>query len=434
MKILWPISIGAAFFLGYSMNFTTKPDQNKKSQIIEQPNLNDSEIQNKAIIQLKKTTKLEKINAVVMVKPDLNNLLADLENLLDGNQFSFDMASIAQAYMLIENLTEDELLTTLSLMNGKLNKANNGELLTLLLGRLATFDPLRTANFIEDNIVSPQAKMTAMMSVISSWIKDDPTSAYNWYIDPTNSFSSDSNFSSIGFLAIFKGLASHDIDDAFTKLSELNYSATKIRMAAMGISQAIESKEDFIQFIQRSDELDDKSIKGSFISSWVLKNPLETVEWSESILDEAQQRKMQSTIFMNWTSTEPAKAADWFIGTANDSEKGSHATKIIDMWGRREPNAALAWLDQQAGFDTQKSIAKLLNSSAYMNTKFTIDNLDRLTSDKAKTKISYRIYQALQRSSSTKAAEFLSSSPYQEEIEKKQVILDKYKKEKVSPN
>jgi len=429
MKVLWFVSVGAAFFLGYSINATTKQNNNKASQIVEKPKLIATDITNEDITLLKEPTKLENVKTTTKKLPDLHSLLNDLENLLDGGQFSFDMAAIAQAYKLIENLTEDEILSTLNLMSGKLNKPKNVELLSLLVGRLASFEPLKAASFIEGNIDSPQAKMAAMLSMISSWVKDDPASAYYWYVDPNNSYTSRSSFSSVGLLAIFKGLASQDVNDALTKLSELESAGVTVRIAATGIGQSIEHKEDFIQIIERYNELGNQNIKDSLISSWVLKSPSETIEWSETIEDKIQQKKMQSTIFMNWTATEPESAADWYIGTANEFEKESHATKIINMWAMREPYAALEWLDQQTSFDTQKSLAKLLKSSTYTNTNFAINNLNRLTTDKSKTDISYRIYQALERNSPTKAAEFLSSSPYQEEIEKRQMTINNYKKE-----
>jgi len=274
--------------------------------------------------------------------------------------------------------------------------------------------------------------MKAMMSVISSWAKDDPISAYYWYVDPNNSYASDNTFSSVGLLSIFNGLATQDTNDAFTKLTELDSSGLSTRMAAMGVSQAIENKEDFIQFIERSDELDNKNIKDSFISSWVLKNPAEVIEWSETIVEKEQQKKMQSTIFMNWSQAEATNAANWYIGTASESEseKQSNTTKIIKMWGMSEPNAALNWLDQQTSFDTQKPMVELLNSTTYFNTKFAIKNLDRLTSDKDKLNVSYGIYQSLERNSIKKAADFLLSSPYKEEIEKKKINFDNYMKKK----
>jgi hypothetical protein len=434
IKVLWLVTIGAAFVLGYTINSTTVPNQNSTSQIVEQTKLKDSNTQTENNVPLKVSTKREKSNATVMIKTDLNKLRNNLENLLSGGQFSLDMASIAQAYNLIESLTEDELLTTLNLMKGNLNKPSNLQILSLLAGRLATFDPLKAANFIDDNINSPQAKMTAMMSVISSWGKKDPISAYYWYIDPNNSYASENTFSSMGLLSIFNGLAANDINDAYTKLTELDISGVNTRMAAMGISQTLESKVDFIQFIVRSDELDNINIKDSIISSWVLKNPLETIEWSESIAEKEKQQKVQSTIYLNWSSAEPRNAANWYIETASESEKQLKATKIIDMWGMREPSAALEWLDQQTGFDTQKSIIKLLDSSAYLNTQFAVDNLQRLTSDKAKADVSYRIYQSLMRSSTKKAAEFLSSSPYTKEVEKKKMNFDKYMEKKSTAN
>jgi len=44
--------------------------------------------------------------------------------------------------------------------------------------------------------------------------------------------------------------------------------------------------------------------------------------------------------------------------------------------------------------------------------------------------VSYGIYQSLERNSIKKAADFLLSSPYKEEIEKKKINFDNYMKKK----
>lgn len=431
--ILWLVSVGAAFSLGYLISPAVKPSQAKSSLLIEQPKITDSNAQAKVNTSLIETTKQNKLTLAVLIKPDLNILVDDLKGLLGGGQFSLDMASIAKAYGLIENLTKDELLTTLSLMKGELSKQRNIQLLSLLTGRLATLDPIEAVNFIEKNIDAPQIKVTAMMSALSSWVKDDPVSAYYWYLDSNNNHDSSDAFSSVGLLSIFNGLASQDANDAFDKLTELDSSGRGTMMAVMGFSQSLEHKEDFMQFIQRSGELDNPQIKSAILRSWVLKNPSDTIEWSDSITEKKQQKKIQSDIFTAWSTTEPTSAANWYIEKANESEKQSYATKIIEMWSMNDPSAALTWLDQQTAFDIQKPIVKLLNSSTYSNPKFAVDNLERLTSAKDKADISFSIYQSLERSSIAKAAEFLASSPYKKEVEKQQKISEKYKRENGFP-
>jgi len=425
IKVLWVISVSAAFFLGFAISSRTT--LNNTSQLIEQPKINNNNIQAKENIQLSSMVKLKKSSTAVLDKPDLNVLVDNLTSLLGSGQFSLDMASIAEAYGLIENLTEDELMATLNLVKGDLSKPNNMQLLSLLTGRLATFDPLKAVDFIEKNVAAPQAKMTAMMSALSSWVKNDPESAYYWYIDPNNGHDSNNMFSSMGLLSIFNGLASKNANGAFDKLAELDRAGRDTMMAAMGFSQSLKNKEDFVQFIERSDELDNIKIKKSIISSWVLKNPLETIEWSDSIEEQGERKKLQETIFTTWSSIEPTNAANWYIEKTNESDKESRAANIIQMWSMKDPNAALSWLDQQATFDTQKTTVKLLNSSTYSNPKFAIDNLDRLTSTKDKADVSFSIYQSLARSSSKKAEAFLASSPYKKEIAKQQQTFEKYR-------
>jgi len=431
-KVLWAISMGAAFFCGYFVNSTSisnlNSNQHNESSIIKQPVFKGSEIKVKDNVQLREVTQLEKVNVPVATEIDLNILIDDLKKLLDGEGFTFDMSSIAEAYGLIENLTEDELLTTLHLMKGELNKTKNITLLSLLTGQLATFDPIKTLSFIEEYIDIPQAKKSAVVTTLSKWAKEDPESAYYWYINPNNDLELNNQVASVGLFSIFNGLALRDANSAFDKLTELDSSNRNTRMAIVGFSQSLENKDDFIQFIERSEQLDNPQIKASIITTWVSKNPLESIEWSDSIQEQEQQQKMQSSIFKTWSNAEPTDAANWYIEKADESEKQSYATQIIRRWGMKDPNAALTWLDQQTTFDTQKSVAKLLSSSSYQNPQFTIDNIERLTNDKDKADMSFKIYSSLERSSTKKAAEFLTSSPYKEEIVKQQQRREMYRK------
>jgi len=429
MKVLWLASIGVAFFLGYSVrSTTTNINEHNTSALIELPKQKQSGNQTEESNQSAQAIKIEKTNPTV--KPELNNLLSDLRALLGGGHISMDMAATAQAYGLIENLTADELLEALSLMKGKLHKANNIQLLPLLIGRLAIFDPIKAVSFIEDNINAPQAKMTSMMSVLSSWVKEDPLSAYDWYINPSNGYTSGGMMQSVGHLTIFNGLAMSDANDAFAKLVELESSGGNTLMATIGFSQALENKEDFIKFIELSEQLDNFTVRENIVSSWVQKQPLETVEWLESIEDLEQQKKLKSAVFTTWSSAEPENAADWYVGQASENEKQFYAAKVVNNWAMRDPNEALNWLEQQTTFDTQTSTVKLLSSSTFSNPNFAVDNLELLSNDKDKTSVSLDIYRALERSSTNKAADFLASSPYKNEIEIKLERIGNHNKEK----
>lgn len=429
-KVLWIVSVGTAFLLGYSSNHLVISEQTTPHRLFEQSKVEDNAAQLKEYPNFKKVNKVENLTTPSIEKPDLNKLVVDLKGLLGGRKIYLDMASIAKAYFLIENLNKEELLHTLNLMKDELIKPNNMQILSLLIGQFASFDPIEATRFIDEFIDSPQANTAAMMSVLSSWVKEDPVSAYYWYVDPNNDHDSNGIFSSFELLSIFNGLAARDVNGAFDKLTELDSAGKDINMAVMGFSQSIENKEDFIQFIGRSDELDNPNVKNSLISSWVSKSPSEVIEWSEAIEDQKQQNKMQSTIFTTWSSVEPENAANWYIEKASADEKQSHANKIIQMWSMSAPNAALTWLDQQTTFDTQESITELLTSSTYSNPKFAMDNLERLTNDKDKANISFSIYQSLERISTKKAQEFITSSPYKNDIIEKQQKIEKYNKKR----
>lgn len=429
-KVLWPVSLGIAFLLGYSYKQPEGHHQNSTSLP-----LNSFEEPNGKLALLKNTERKNIISnneavAIEAVKLSLESTIDALKNLVGGRHFAVDMASLVKAYGLIEKLTEEELTTALILMGAELNNPSNTQLLSMLISRLAVIDPTKTFALIDEYIKAPQAKNHAMRSAVSSWAKEDPESAYYWYIDLNNDEYTKGTFSSMGIHAIFVGLASKDVNDAFNKLSEIENTGTKIHLAAQGFSQSLNNKEEYIEFIERSEELDNLKIKYSLVRNWAQKSPLEVIEWSDTLEESKQQEKLQETIFRAWSSTAPQTAANWYIEKADESNKQSQASNIILSWGMQDPKAALNWLDEQSNFDTQSTIVQLFNRTTYSDPDFVIDNFERLNNDKDKGNTSFYIYQSLERSSPKKAAEFLSASPFKKEIIKQQRMMEKYQKER----
>ena len=441
LLLLWVSSFGMAFILGYQLKSITLERNTQAGANIENlPSQNVFDIKSSR-------SEMSRSTSLTSVQPQANNLnqksatssplgpkeiFVRIKSLLADNNMSMDMSSIAQSYLLVKDFTEQELLDTLALLQADLDQPNNLMPVLLILERYAELNAENAIAFIEDNISSPQVKMAASASVISTWSKQDPLAAYDWYnrTQENNSRGGLYDSNSAGLLAIFNSLASRDLDDALEKLADISTDRTSMYMAVTGITGALVNKEDFINVIEKSSQFDDNNIKETIIASWVMKNPQETVDWLDSIDEPQEQERLREDVLANWIMSNPQDAVSWYMSKADESNKQTYADNIVYNWGSYDPDTTLNWLDQQSGIDQGKSTKALLESSVFTNPNFAIDHLKLLNNDKDKADISLSIYMALEHENKQKAAEFLTLSPYREQLEDE---IKKYQQEQQGP-
>ena len=416
----WVLSTGLAFYVGYSIK-----GSNSESSIKEAAEPADKNIDGQRTISTDKLDTPQKnqrrINTSSVNRTPVNVVLADLKALLgESGMMTMDMSSLAESYNLVKNLNEDELLEALHQMQSNLNIPSNMMPLMLILGQYANINPLNAMAFYENNITSPQTKMVALSGILSSWAKNDPEGAYEWYQDKGSKDSSGGMMggSSFSLVYIFQGLAKKDLNSTIEKLKSLGSSGFKTQMAASGIASSLRAKEDFVEFIEKTKDLDNAQIRNSVLQNWVLRNPSETVEWVDSLEDAGEQKKYTEQVLSGWMMTNPKEAADWYFEKSADKDKQASADKIIQQWSYSNPKAAMDWIDSQDGLDSQKSIKEIFDSASFSNPDFVVENLDRLSDEKAKKKVSQRVYKQLLQQNKKKAEEFFESSPFKDELTK----------------
>ncbi|WP_281558431.1 hypothetical protein [Thalassomonas sp. RHCl1] len=426
---LWPASLALAFLLGYQLS--PAPQSQTSGQ---QPTFAQSRVQSNTATQLAGNNE-QSVSTALVVKQtaspsapapaEVKDSLVQIKSLLGDGNMLMDMEGIAQSYLLVQTFSEQDVLESLSLLKNELEQANNMMPLMLILGRYAELNPQQAIAFTEDNISSSQTKMAAMASVIGAWSKQDPQGAYNWYLNSQENNPNQGAFSanSAGLMAIFNGLANQDLDDAISKLADISGHKNNTMMAVSGITSAFTDKEQFAHFLEQTKALDDRRIQSSVLSTWTMKNPQDTVAWLDNIENEEDKKALQQEVLGSWMFTQPLAAASWYISQADEQDKQSASEQIISQWGRNDPSATLNWLEQQVDIDNETSAKILLETSVYEHPDFVIEHLERLSDDKDKQQLSFNIYQALERESEQKAANFLASSPYRESLENQ---IDEY--------
>ena len=110
-----------------------------------------------------------RISSAKDVRLPVSVVMADLKALLgNSGMMAMDMASYAESYNVVKDLTEEELIEALDLLQADARKS--GLLLMplmFLLGKYAAeYDPNNAIAFYEHNITSPQGKMMALSDFI----------------------------------------------------------------------------------------------------------------------------------------------------------------------------------------------------------------------------------------------------------------------------
>lgn len=421
VTILWGLSIGVAFVLGAL-------SQNYNSKNLEQKNVgNISLTVKKESTRQADTAKAKSTNeqgsdytfidATPVKKTQAADIAKQLEKVLSGGYLSANYESIAQAYLLVENLSEKELINVFNELTTSQHNDRKINIISLILSRLSLSNPVEALALIESSDLSVQSNTIAMSAIIASWAKTEPLSTFDWYMNNNNStFEGMTKTSSLA--SIFYGLANKDKVAAFDKLIELSndYEQT---MAITGLSLTLETAKEYETFLSYSSELDDKSVKQKLLRTWGRKNPKEAISWTEQLENLEEKYSSQQAIYSSWSYSSPREAADWFINTANDDDrKSALVSKVIDSWATHNPNSAMEWLEMQPNINAEKHKAELLAQSVYANTEFAIEHLPSLSNEKNKLELSSNIYRHLIRNNDDNAENFLSSSEYKEELKK----------------
>ena len=418
---IWALSLGLTFYAGLKFNTSQTVTESSSTK-------NDKSATDKAKTGLNSSSNGAEgseprrlSGKSVKSKVPVNIVLADVKALLGGaGMMGMDMAALAESYNLIKNLDEDDLNEALNQLQGNINHQSNMMPLMLILGRYAELNPTNAMAFYENKITSPQAKMLALNGIVSSWAKNDPDAAYDWYKNTDNDNSSGGIMGgkTISLVYIFQGLAKKDLDGTIEKLKNLGGDQFKMQMAASGIASSLKEKSDFVEFMEKTSDVENSNIRSSVIQNWVMRSPEEAVDWLDNLEDKKQKKDISEKVLNSWMMTNPEKASEWYIAQIDEKDKQKSVEKIVRTWGMTNPQAGIEWLDKQEGINKDKAYKKALSSAVFSNPVYVADNIDKLNKEEDKKEISVQVYQQLKSVNKEKAQEFFEKSSFQEDLKK----------------
>lgn len=429
LAISWMLSVGIAFTLGYSLNSNPakaiKITQKTHKEFVSVANsLNPSDTSAKTIEHLSTQSKPALSHKK---KLTTQKLLSELKLLLKQEDIFFRIESLVSAYQLLDELSESELKYALESLQEDINSPQSTVALSILIGKYARINPEASIDFVSANITNNESNMVAMVTILENWSQNAPDKAFEWFLKASDNNQANLPFiDNIGISILFGGLAKNNLNNAFDKLTELSNLGGNIYRAADGVALSIQTQDQFLALIEKSESFNDPKIKELIINHWTNKNPEQVSQWVDVNDDEQLKAGLKDQILASWSNHDPLAAANWYLDNTNISDKQQSINTVMRSWGYKEPESALDWLKFQSNVDTNSSYKKLLESASYEHTDFAINNLNLLDNDEDKQFISMKIYLALKQQNKNKADSFLAFSDYRDEIE--QQLKQKVKK------
>lgn len=323
-------------------------------------------------------------------------------------------AQLANAWGVISKLDETQLYEALLFLQSDANKLENRELLAMLLTEYSRYAPEQAMSLMEQTTDDIGIRSFYARKVLAQWSKQEPQSAFNWYLQNKNNYQRYSD----GFVSgLFKALAANDIYDAVDKLNNLSTSRFAVQRAVSGITANLSSNDDFAAMLERARLQNNERVNKAIVAQWAKEDPYAAIEWLDS--RNLNNKDMQKTILTKWmlnSSQNPDAAVDWYLqqGLSDDSEK--RVNDIMRNFARVDADAGLKWLSNSSLANKQNALLSLITSSAGMNPDFAIKSIPMIDDEQQQRIASTRLYRTLSRNDPQKAQSFANSSPFKDEL------------------
>ena len=325
-----------------------------------------------------------------------------------------DYAQLAKAWGVISKLDEGQLYDALLFLQSDAKNGENRELLAMVLTEYTRYAPEQAMSLMEQTNDDMSMKSFYARKVLTQWSKQEPQSAFNWYLQNKNNYQRYST----GFISgLFKALAANDIYDAVDKLNSLSTSRFTVQRAVNAIATNLSDNDDFSAILEHASLQNNEQTNKAIVAEWASKDPYAAIEWLDN--RNLISTDIQRTILNKWmfsSAENPAAAANWYMqqGLSDNSEK--RVNDIMQNFARVDANAGLKWLNNSSLANKQNALFSLITSSAAMNPDFAIKSIPTIADEQQQRIASARLYRTLSRNDPQKAQSFANSSPFKDEL------------------
>ncbi len=423
--LVWFICVMLAFTAGYFVNSWPKQTQVCNTHARERPpaKITAEQDENVAANINKSEPNLSKIqtqnkNQTLPISELAGHLSSLISSSSDPTVLSFSQT--ASVYTFVANLPESQLLGLLQYFSST-NFNHNSTEFSALFSRYAELNPTKAIDFALTEIDDESTKTGYLATGLDALGMQDPIAAYDYFLQLNHALPSQTSHNQQmptgGLVTTFAGLAKLDMALAIDKLNELNQLGYRLSTLVWGLTQALESKHDFVDLLTLTKAIDDHEVEESIIQEWARKSPEEVGAWLVEDYSGNRYDELKSRFISSWSYQDREKSGDWLIAHTAQDKLDDDVVNFMRSWSWHSPEAAMEWFKQQPEkVHNQRNFGEFINSVAVSQPQFAAKYLGFVDSKTKQADISRSIYRGLKRRSTSQATAFLEQSPLKNDI------------------
>jgi hypothetical protein len=347
-------------------------------------------------------------------------LTEELESYANNGAGGLAFSELSRLYLIVGNLPDDQVLELMRTFFID-NIEDDSSIFSVLFSKYIEANSEAALDFVSDEITDTNLRSRYLGQVVDSIAKTDPIAAYEYVlqdIDAKDGLTDRNQIAMTSSLySVFESLAKRDRLLAIDKLNELSQLGHSITIPALGLTQALESKQEFINFLTMTKSIDNHEIERAAIGKWTRSNPEEVGAWLIRDYTGNRYDEIEERLIQNWSYIDREKSADWMITNSRPEKLSKNLANFVGNWGYDNPTEAMQWFKQQSvEIYNQNTLSDFLGSVAYSHPQFAVNHLRSIEGEKGRSRVAQSIYQGFKRNSSSKAEAFLEQSPFREEI------------------
>lgn len=290
--------------------------------------------------------------------------------------------------------------------------ASTEQQLQAVVSKWASIDPLGALQYA-GQIESRRVRSALLAGIFSTWAKTDINGAYNWMLanresDPTAFLA--------GLKPVFSILAADNLDRAMQMALQIPPGGDRISALRLVVDQASRngaaaSMSAYLDTLQTPGER--RNYASMLAQSWALYDPLQAIQWANSLADPAMRKSSLSSAISVWAADNPS-AASAYVLTIQDSDlRSRQIAQVTQSWAKYDPVKAADWLLAQhpPSPALDPAIQSLAGTVMQSNPEGAVMWAATISDPNLRTRTIMNVSREWMRSDPAKASAYISTAP-----------------------
>ncbi|MEP2654116.1 MAG: hypothetical protein ABJH06_19230 [Paraglaciecola sp.] len=319
--------------------------------------------------------------------------------------------STIKLYAILETLSVAQLMTLASMFEDEIDAKRN-TLNKMIISLLIEKAPNKALAFAQEHISMPDFPYY-LASIKAKIAEKNPELGFEFLNQMLGLSIEEIDLSKN--TALIQVLAKADLKQLVSVLAEFKNMGVNLKNSMFGLSYGLKTDDDHLNLFNELRQLNDMSILSSVLMSWVKISPDAVFARLGDIENIIERKELSDTAFHYWMYNEPEAAADYHL--ANSSNKLKTIKDIMRTWPDAKASNAMNWLSAQNDIDVNRYKIDYLNDLSRTEPKFVQTHLDDINlNDDEIIDFYKRLYNGLNRKSSSDAEQFLNTLTFKDEI------------------